>query len=185
MSMVPRTSPTTNTASRRRLGNRIAIVVATAALVAACGSHGSPTVASVPPSTTTAGSWSGHSPRQSALAFVSCVRAHGVANFPDAAVPVIGGHVVLQIPSGSTKREFLGSAFNACARYLSGGASRPVASHRDVEEALRFAQCLRSHGVTNFPDPNSQGVFPTGAKREFAGKYASEFQTCGKNFLGK
>lgn len=27
------------------------------------------------------------------------------------------------------------------------------------QQALAYAQCMRSHGVSNFPDPNSQGAF--------------------------
>jgi hypothetical protein len=29
------------------------------------------------------------------------------------------------------------------------------------DSALAFSHCMRSHGVPNFPDPNSQGSFPT------------------------
>lgn len=30
---------------------------------------------------------------------------------------------------------------------------------RSQSAALQYAQCMRSHGVKNFPDPNSQGGF--------------------------
>jgi hypothetical protein len=29
---------------------------------------------------------------------------------------------------------------------------------------LKYARCMRIHGVTNFPDPNNQGEFPTTAR---------------------
>lgn len=28
-----------------------------------------------------------------------------------------------------------------------------------MQQALNFAQCVRSHGAPNYPDPNSSGVF--------------------------
>jgi hypothetical protein len=30
---------------------------------------------------------------------------------------------------------------------------------QNVAQALRYAHCMRSHGVPNFPDPNSNGAF--------------------------
>jgi hypothetical protein len=38
-----------------------------------------------------------------------------------------------------------------------GGASRSPTSSES--EALAYADCQRSHGVSNWPDPNSSGVF--------------------------
>jgi hypothetical protein len=45
------------------------------------------------------------------------------------------------------------------------GASSTIASgsalsqSMNVQKALAFARCMRSHGVRNWPDPNSSGVF--------------------------
>jgi hypothetical protein len=33
------------------------------------------------------------------------------------------------------------------------------------QQALGFAQCMRRHGLADFPDPNSSGNFPPGAKQ--------------------
>jgi hypothetical protein len=35
-------------------------------------------------------------------------------------------------------------------------ASSPTG--KSPQQALRFAQCMRAHGVSNFPDPNGQGI---------------------------
>jgi hypothetical protein len=35
-------------------------------------------------------------------------------------------------------------------------ASSP--SGKSPQQALRFSQCMRAHGVSNFPDPNGQGI---------------------------
>ncbi len=46
---------------------------------------------------------------------------------------------------------------------LSAACVGPAAANKPastaVARALAFAQCMRSHGAPNFPDPNSSGVF--------------------------
>jgi hypothetical protein len=46
-------------------------------------------------------------------------------------------------------------AVGSSAATGTGGASSAFAS-----AALDYARCVRAHGVPNFPDPNSHGVFP-------------------------
>jgi hypothetical protein len=41
----------------------------------------------------------------------------------------------------------------------SGGGSSTAAVH---EQAVKFAECIRSNGVTEFPDPNASGQFAYG-----------------------
>lgn len=50
---------------------------------------------------------------------------------------------------------------------------------------LAFAQCMRRHGVANFPDPNSSGNFPASAKRVAlsAGQQYQEARTACSNLL--
>ncbi len=83
------------------------------------------------------------------LAFAVCVRGHGVPNFPDP-----GGAV----PPGLDKHSpQFRTAWQACASLLpQGQRSQPSAA--DKESFLRFAACVRAHGVPNYPDP----VFPPG-----------------------
>ncbi|MDX6349551.1 MAG: hypothetical protein QOF84_4341 [Streptomyces sp.] len=37
------------------------------------------------------------------------------------------------------------------------GSSSPSATASGASSVLAYAQCMRKHGVTNFPDPNAQG----------------------------
>ena len=46
----------------------------------------------------------------------------------------------------------------AAQTVASSSANTPAAS-TEVNEALAFARCLRSHGVSNWPDPESNGMF--------------------------
>jgi hypothetical protein len=41
-----------------------------------------------------------------------------------------------------------------------GGASAPATTgSSNFDKALAFTKCMRSHGVPDYPDPNSNGVF--------------------------
>ena len=50
----------------------------------------------------------------------------------------------------------------ACA----GTVSTVAAGSTDYQKAVAYAQCMRTHGAPDWPEPNSQGVFvPTVANR--------------------
>ena len=42
----------------------------------------------------------------------------------------------------------------------SGGSSTTVGGSTQYAKAVAYAQCIRSHGVPSYPDPDSQGHFP-------------------------
>jgi hypothetical protein len=142
---------------------RITIIVsllAAALGVAACGSS-SPT-STTDPSNSVAGK------DASGVAFSSCVRAHGVPNFPD---PTSNGQGGIQIQqsqrsgSGPTTEvngvPVNGPAFQKamqdCRHYLPN-AGHPSAAQtaKTKAQALAMSRCMRSHGVPNFPDPTFQ-----------------------------
>jgi hypothetical protein len=56
-----------------------------------------------------------------------------------------------------------------------GGSPVPVVSAGSAHEreALAYSRCMRSHGVTNFPDPDSAGNFPPLASSSAQAKQAS------------
>lgn len=51
------------------------------------------------------------------------------------------------------------SAQSACQSLLPNGGNGPSLAQLEQErtQALRFSQCVRAHGVPNFPDPVSSG----------------------------
>jgi hypothetical protein len=140
---------------RVRAAIRSAIVLAPIALLAAgcgSGSHNSPS----------ASSSSGHptpaQARQAAVRFASCMRSRGVPNFPDPSSP----HEFKSSISPDTARSpAFQSAYTACKHLLPGGGpNAALQARRQRQERaglLAFAQCMRRHGLTRFPDPNSQG----------------------------
>ncbi|HEY2437128.1 MAG TPA: hypothetical protein VGH93_08090 [Solirubrobacteraceae bacterium] len=123
-----------------------AAVSCCALMIAACGSSTK--------SITTAGT-TGSSPLALGVRFATCMRAHGVPNFHD---PTAGGSA----PSGGgdtvDKRS---PAFRAAQqRCQSVQAKLADLKPRPSRAAqVREAECMRRHGVPNFPDPLPGGGF--------------------------
>ena len=147
-----------------RHGMPFAATVGAAALVlAACsgssssaGSGGSPTP-------------TGSTSSPSAVAYAACMRQHGVPNYPD---PDNHGNLTKQGAQqlGVSSSEYQ-SAQQACQHVLPTGGSledqaRQCSLSGDCPPALVrqmlsggriFAQCMRNHGVSKWPDPKLGG----------------------------
>jgi hypothetical protein len=91
--------------------------------------------------------------------FASCMRSHGVKDFPD---PDSNGNFRItggQSADGSrTGIDPDGPQWQAatasCKQFApNGGKPDPKAQAKMVRQALAFSACMRSHGVTGFPDP--------------------------------
>lgn len=130
------------TGSRRGLS--IALAVVSSALIAACGSSGKPSHGT---GTDATGVSTAYSLR---LTFSNCMRSHGVSGFPDP--PVNGGPFTRS--SLEEQSPAFRSAQQACKKLLPGGNSQgsplPASQQR---AAVANAQCMRKHGVPDFPDP--------------------------------
>jgi hypothetical protein len=153
---------------RRRHGLPLAAIIATAVLaIAACSSGGSPS-----------SSAGGSTSSPSAVAYSACIRSRGVPNFPD---PGSGGQVPKADPQQlGVSASQLQAAQQACAHLLPATGSTAEqqqetqcsmadnCSQAVVQKwmsGLRtLAQCLRSHGEPNWPDPviSSQGGHQAG-----------------------
>jgi hypothetical protein len=111
---------------------------------------------------------------RSALGYSQCIRAHGVANFPD---PGSGG----QLPKANAQQlgvssAQLASAERACQSQLpdagntqeqqaelacaTSGTCSAANVARWMSGLRTLAKCLRAHGTPNWPDPilSSQGL---------------------------
>lgn len=89
--------------------------------------------------------------------FSECMRSHGITNFPDPH----GGTITFNVADGiDPNSPTFKAAQQACRKYApvrsptspQGGPSKAV--------LLKYAKCMRAHGVKNFPDPVQ---FPGGA----------------------
>jgi hypothetical protein len=114
----------------------LAALAAAALLVVGCGSS--------PPGA------AGSAHYQKALAFSTCMRAHGALGFPD---PTSAGTIT--VTQALLNSPQIQSASSSCQNLLPGGVVQiPAALQRRLEtQALQYSACMRSHGVPNFPDP--------------------------------
>lgn len=125
-----------------------AIIVAVSVTLLTCGCGGASSASS---STNTSAAASAQT--TGAVAFSSCMRSHGVSSFPD---PSSSGTIPKNqvIPLAASPQ--FPVAQRAC-QHLLPNTGGPTDTHAQVEAALsgmvRFATCMRSHGVQNWPDP--------------------------------
>jgi hypothetical protein len=178
------TDPPRSTGARRqprilRTGLLAGAILA-AMLIAACGgSSSSSGVAHVNTSSTTAKTSTKSSGKPNPLAFAQCMRKHGLPNFPD---PTSSGQ--LQLPNGlTTNSPVYQAAAKACGSLI-GGETAPKSISQNPQTqgaALKLAQCMRSHGVPNFPDGpinKNSGI------NQSSPAFQRAFQKCGKDLSG-
>ncbi|HTW07308.1 MAG TPA: hypothetical protein VME46_07350 [Acidimicrobiales bacterium] len=133
-------------------------VIAFTLVAAACGGTSARSgVASLGTTTTaavTGGGTSGAAPDADFVRYATCMRSHGVLDFPDnPASPVLR---TLKESGAMESPEFQAAA-QACAKYSPPHASPPRITPDDQADYLRAATCMRNHGIAGFPDPVFSG----------------------------
>jgi hypothetical protein len=91
----------------------------------------------------------------SELAFSECMRSHGVTGFPDPS-PGGGGLNIAGTGINPSSPAFQ-AAQATCKKLLPGGG--PGSRHATEQQKQRLvaiSECMRSHGVTGFPDPTTK-----------------------------
>ncbi|MCW3020591.1 MAG: hypothetical protein JWN10_2899 [Solirubrobacterales bacterium] len=121
-----------------RASSSVAAVVGTVLLVSACGAHPSVSVQANGP-----------------LAFSHCMRARGLSQFPDPNSAGVWPKSQVEVVAGDPKFE---AATQACGHLLPDGGPGVPPSSAVVQliqtDMAKFAQCMRSHGVPDWPDPS-------------------------------
>ena len=93
---------------------------------------------------------------QVGINYAGCMRSHGVPKYPD---PSSSNRLANGLPKVSVQQLGVSTsqyqaAQNACAHLLpNGGQMTQTQSRKDLNAMLRYARCMRSHGVPNWPDP--------------------------------
>jgi hypothetical protein len=162
----------------------LVFVFALSSLVAACGESGSSGVANLPKSTATTLAPSGNSgsdvltPEQltAMTRRAQCVREHGFPRFPDPRYS--NGELNLL---GFTKQRVSPLENGACdADALAAGTvETPAELQQRLAAGLKVAECMRAHGISNFPDPSSNGGFAMSRSVASEPGYASATKACG------
>lgn len=175
----------------------LATATAVAFGLSACGDgSASPGVASIgsttrtteAPSSLATGDGTPSGKYRAALAYSSCMRSHGVGNFPD---PSSNGTLSVKFATGGKdgaprssgidrmSSQYL-AADRSCRHLLPGGVPTPAQTRQALADALKFAQCMRGHGVENFPDPNptSPGVVHLAGVDPGSPRFQSAQRTC-------
>lgn len=173
----------------------VVVLVVVAVSLAACGGSSSNGVANLSATTTTtqtsssqtAGSGGSTAARyKAALAYVDCMRSHGVSNFPDPTSDgqinvnfAFGGKDGAPVSSGIDRMspQYI-SADQTCRHLLPGGVPTPAQNQQALAQELKFAQCMRSHGVSNFPDPTNAGVVHLIGVDQNSPQYQAAQKTC-------
>lgn len=122
--------------------------VACVLLLAGCGGGGSGSADT---------STSGGATASQTLAYTHCMRSHGVATFPD---PTSGGEIpkTQVVTARKSNPSQFDSADSACHHLLpsNGNGATPAEIAQDWAQFRQFAQCMRHHGVPNWPDPTAR-----------------------------
>lgn len=159
-----------------RVATAVITIAVLAASVTACSHRTSgPAVASVASSATLGASRPSSSPSAGPLAYAECMRAHGVHDFPD---PDSSGDFDLSAGGdlSPTNPSYQAAAVACSASGSAGKSSVPALSPAQIAASVQFAQCMRAHGVTNYPDPDSNGQIP-GVRHFGVDPTSPQFQT--------
>ena len=162
----------------------LALAAGLALLVAGCGGSGKPA---------TAGD-SGPFTAQKMDAFAACMRGHGVPNFYFSAKSTPNQNstsTVLsfgpdQVVGVNPQTPQFQSAMKTCRHILGLRPPSQAVQHKQFEQALKEAACMRAHGYPGWADPsqgpNGQGLMipgpPPGVDTS-SPQYLKAAKTCG------
>lgn len=108
-------------------------------------------------STTSGGSTGPAAGASSSLAFAQCMRANGVPNLPD---PLPGRGLLFPANGVNPDAPAFRAAQAKCRKLLPGGGppgpgTETHPSAATLAKLLRIAECMRRHGISDFPDPRT------------------------------
>jgi hypothetical protein len=155
----------TSMKTRRPVPVAAALIAGIVLLLAACDSS--------PPSGSTASPHTGGSTGPTSVAYSACMRAHGVPSYPDpnssgrlpkTSAQALGVNTAAFQTAQQSRQHLLPSTGGSFQQQFQQCVLAGVCPQALVQEALttqrKFARCMRSHGMPEFPDPR---IGPGGA----------------------
>jgi hypothetical protein len=117
---------------------------------------------------------------QAARAYAQCVRANGVPDFPD---PDADGQFRGLAHEQQNDPKFQ-AAQDKC-RNLAPGGEHERSDPATVEQLRKFSQCMRDHGLPDFPDPDPNGrLRGAGHEQQDTPTYRAAMQACRQQLPG-
>jgi hypothetical protein len=173
---ITRPPKSTKRRQRRRAGAGLALVglLVTAGLLAsACGGgskdpgaasgSGTNTTGAAGGKTGAPGSSGSSTTQAELLQLAQCMRSHGVPTFPDPTAQEGTFGVMVSVAGIDLRSPTVKAALHACKQYVPTQNVTPAQSAAQNAQALQFSQCMRSHGVPNYPDPSTSTGTGAGA----------------------
>ena len=112
---------------------------------AGCGSN-------APSETANTGSSESATVGDKTMQFGDCMRKNGITEFPDSN-GLSDQEFVEAIEKADPSSAAFKKALGACKELQPVGLLGGKASPKQMSDRLKFAQCIREHGVEDFPDP--------------------------------
>jgi hypothetical protein len=117
-----------------------------------------------------------------AVAYARCMRGHGVPDFPDPTANP-GGGFGFEINGGpgsnlNRNSPTFSDADHECRALLPGGDEPAPVSAPKLTAEVKWAHCMRSHGLPGFPDPNAQGAFDSSRFDDRSPAFQAADQAC-------
>jgi hypothetical protein len=81
------------------------------------------------------------------------MRSHGIPGFPD---PNTHGNIMFSLPASiDTHSPQFQSADKTCQKQTGFGHFSAAQQQQGMTALLKYAECMRAHGITNYPDPSA------------------------------
>ena len=166
------------------------LAAAAAVMLTACGGSGSDS------NKGSGGLTARYGPKSSPAAVSRCMRANGASGFPDPSAGPGGGVGFNGLGEGANGllivdgQRFSGPAVKhaekVCSIYLPPTRPAPKLSAAQRHTMVAEAQCMRHHGVPNFPDPGPNGfTLQNATLNPQAPAFEHAMQACGiRGFQG-
>ena len=116
------------------------------------------------------------------LKYAECIRSHGVSDFPDPG-PAPGGGFAFRVQPDANPRSptpQFAAAEKACQKDVPPSLANSTPA-KMAASALKYSECMRSHGEPDFPEPNAQGMIkinPTGILSPNAPQFQRAEKAC-------
>ena len=89
-----------------------------------------------------------------------CIRAHGMPSWPDPVMDPLTNTPAWPQDAPDVPSSIQQACQSIASRLPPDVQNSPPPTARSMQALVRFARCMRSHGVPNWPDPNALGEFP-------------------------